>query len=214
MLDSWLRDGIITPAESPLGTSLVPVAKKDGKTRWAVDFRALNAVTIADSVPVSSIGEVLMDLAGSKYLSSLDKAQAFHKIPGANGIGTYQFIRIPFGLKNAGAMYCRLVKMLLDKLQLSGKVLANLDNILVHTRTENEHLHALNKVLEAHVDAVVCLKAKKTKVFKESMEFLGHKVSAKGIGLSNRHVDTISRIQRTDFLFGLLMDNLGYIYTM
>merc|ERR1712131_520932 len=51
------------------------VAKKDGETRWAVDFRALNAVTIADSFPVPSMGEVLMDLAGAKYFSSLDAAQ-------------------------------------------------------------------------------------------------------------------------------------------
>ena len=80
-LDSWLKDGVITPAESPWGSPLVPVAKKDGETRWAVDFRALNAVTIADSFPVPSMSEVLMDLAGAEYFSSLDAAQAFHNIP-------------------------------------------------------------------------------------------------------------------------------------
>ena len=52
-LDSWLKDGVISPTESPWGSPLVPMAKKDRETRWAVDFRALNTVTIADSFPVS-----------------------------------------------------------------------------------------------------------------------------------------------------------------
>ena len=60
---------------------------------------------------------------------------------------------MPFGLRNAGAMYCRLVKQLLDRLKLEKMVSAYLDDILVHTRTEGEHLHALDKVLGAHVDA-------------------------------------------------------------
>ena len=80
-LDSWLQDGIITPAESPWGSPLVPVAKKNGVTRWAMDFRVLNTVTITDSFPISSMGKVLMDLAGATYFSSLDPAQAFHNIP-------------------------------------------------------------------------------------------------------------------------------------
>ena len=79
-LDSLLKDGINTPAESPWGSPLIPVAKKDGKTRWAVDFWVLNAVTIADLFPVPAMGEVLMDLAGAKYFPSLTAA-AFHNIP-------------------------------------------------------------------------------------------------------------------------------------
>ena len=73
-LNSWLKDGVIAPVKSHWGSPLVPVAKKDGETRWAVNFRALNAVTIADSFPVPSMGEVLMDLAGAKYFSSPDAA--------------------------------------------------------------------------------------------------------------------------------------------
>ena len=204
-LNLWLKDGVIAPAESPLGSLLVPVAKKDGETRWAVDFRALNTVTIADSFPVPCMGELLMDLAGAKYFSSLDAAQAFHNIPVKKesqaltafitAFGTYQFQRMPFGLKNAGAMYCRLVKQLLDRLQLEGKVSAYLDNILVHTKTEEEHLHTLDKVLEAHVDAGIKLKAKKTFLIEPAVDFLGHRVSADGIALSSWHLDYIEAIK-------------------
>ena len=204
-LDSWFKDGMISPTESPWGSPLVPVAKKDRETRWAVDFRALNTVTIADSFPVPCMGELLMDLAGAKYFSSLDAAQAFHNIPVKResqaltafitAFGTYQFQRVPFGLKNARAMYCWLVKLLLDRLKLDGKVSAYLDHILVHTRTKEEHLFALDKVLEAHVDAGIKLKAKKTFLFEKAVDFLGHRMSAEGITLSSRHLDYIEAIK-------------------
>ena len=81
---------------------------------------------------------------------------------------------------------CCLVKMLLDKLRLGRQVLAYLDDKLVHTKLESEHLHALDKVLEAHVDAGIKLKAKKTFLFEKAVDFLGHRVSAEGITLSSR----------------------------
>ena len=146
-----------------------------------------------------------MDLAGAKYFSLLDAAQAFHNIPikresqaltaFITAFGTYQFQRMPFGLKNAGAVYCRLVKELLDRLKLDGQVSAYLDDILVHTKTEEEHLRAVDKVLEAHVDAGIKLKAKKTFLFEPAVDFLGHRVSADGITLSSRHLEYIEAIK-------------------
>ena len=70
-----------------------------------------------------------------------------------------------------------------------------MDDILVHLWTEREHLHALDKVLEAHVDAGIKLKAKKTFLFEKAVDFLGHRVSAKGITLSSRHLDAINNIR-------------------
>ena len=120
----------------------------------------MNKETVADSFPVPMMNEVLQNLAGARVFSSLDAAQAFHNIPikkecryltaFLTAWGTFQFERMPFGLKNAGAVYCRLVQMLMDKLRL---VSAYLDDILIHTTTEAEHLHALEKVLAAHEDA-------------------------------------------------------------
>ena len=77
-IDSWLKDGVIAPAVSPWGSPLVPVAKKDSFTRWAIDYCELNH-TLPDVYPcLSQVGE---SLAGSKLFSSLDAAQAFHNIP-------------------------------------------------------------------------------------------------------------------------------------
>ena len=115
-LESWEKDGVIMPATSPWASPLVPVAKKDGSTRWAVVYRVLNECTIPDSYPTPSLAAVIDSLAGSTIFSSLDAAQAFHNIPIEEAsqdataficsYGLYKFCRMPFGLKNAGAVYC------------------------------------------------------------------------------------------------------------
>merc|ERR1711911_9560 len=74
-------------------------------------------------------------------------------------------------------------------------VSAYLDDILVHTKTEEEHLSALKKVLEAHADAGIKLKAKKTTLFEREVEFLGHRVSNQGISPSARHLEMIANLE-------------------
>ena len=80
-IDSWLQDGVIAPAVSPWGSPLVPVAKKDGTTRWAVDYRELNRHTLPDAYPTPCLSQIVEGLAGSRVFSSLDAAQAFHNVP-------------------------------------------------------------------------------------------------------------------------------------
>ena len=75
-LDQWLEQGVIEPSISPWGSALVPVLKKDGSTRWAVDYRKLNMVTVPDSYPLPNIAENLERLAGSRIFSTFDAAQA------------------------------------------------------------------------------------------------------------------------------------------
>ena len=88
----------------------------------------------------------------------------------------------------------RLVK-LLDKLRLDHMVLAYLDDILVHTKAEAKHLQSLNKVLEAHFKAGIKLKTKKTFLFEQDVDFLGHCVSVEMVSLSEGHMKTIKAIQ-------------------
>ena len=81
-LDEWLADGVIEPSDSPWASPMVPVLKKDGSIRWAIDYHALNLKTVADSFPTPRIDEVIACFAGSRVFSALDAAQAFHNIPG------------------------------------------------------------------------------------------------------------------------------------
>ena len=77
-IEAWLSDEVIQPSCSEWASAMVPVKKKDGSWRWAVDYRGLNGVTVPDMFPTPNISQILERLGGSKVFSSLDTAQAYH----------------------------------------------------------------------------------------------------------------------------------------
>ena len=93
--------------------------KKDRRTRWVTDLRELNKQTVKDSYPLTNIQEILHSLQGATVFSSLDACGAYHAVriePGSRActafispFGTFQYIRMPFGLANAGSMYSRML---------------------------------------------------------------------------------------------------------
>ena len=130
---------VIEPSTSPWGSALVPVLKKDGTTRWAVDYRPLNRMTIPDSYPLPNIQENLERLAGSKIFTTLDAAQAYMTIrvnekskpllAFVTPFGTYSFRRMPFGARNSGNIYSRFVELLVSKMR-SPFVVMYINNII------------------------------------------------------------------------------------
>ena len=108
-METWKKEEIIEESVSPWASPMVPAKKAGGapgEIRWAIDYRALNEVTIADSYPIPNIDEVLERLAGSKFYSALDAAAAYHTIPVEKKsrpllafitpMGLFQFARMPF----------------------------------------------------------------------------------------------------------------------
>ena len=189
-MDQWLEQRVIEPSTSPWGSALVPVLKKDGTTRWAVDYRPLNRMTIPDSYPLSNIQENLERLAGSKIFTTLDAAQAYMTIKVnekskpllafVTPFGTYSFRRMPFGARNSGNTYSRFVELLVSKLR-SPFVVMYIDDIIGHTPSLEEHLEVFENLLKMHADAGIKLRGRKTKIFREEVEYLGHLVSKDGI---------------------------------
>ena len=118
------------------------MTKKTGETRWVLDFRRVNDLSVTDSFPTPNISEILNYLGKSRYFSCLDASNAYHAIEVeesfrpittfATVFGLYQFARMPFGLKNAGASYCRFVQRLVDILGVPG-IVAYLDDVLIHS---------------------------------------------------------------------------------
>ena len=136
-LDDWLRDCVIEPADSPWASPLVPVKKKNG-----------------DSFPTPNISEVLETLGESRVFSMLDAQNAYHCISIEEKSRpltafTTGFIRLPFGLKNAGKLYYRLVSKLIEMLGVEG-LLAYLDDLLLHTQDVSSQATLLKLVLQAH----------------------------------------------------------------
>ena len=125
-ISKLLKDGIIRPSCSPWASSVVMVPKKTGDWRLCVDYRRLNDVTIRDSCSMPVVEEILDDLSGAKIFSKLDSESGFHQI----GVtpkdtpktafrckeGLFEYVKMPFGLKNVPQLSSGLLIMFLEKL--------------------------------------------------------------------------------------------------
>ena len=94
--------------------------------------------------------------------------------------GLLEFQRMPFGLKNAGAVYCRLVQAVVDEVNDPG-VSAYLDDVILHTGDPDDHVDLLDRTLEAHFQSGIKLKAKKTILFENSVDYFGLRVDQERI---------------------------------
>ena len=199
-LDTWTKEDVIEETNSPWASPLVPVRKKDGTTRWAVDYRAVNSVTVADSFPLPSIEENLEKLQGATIFSCVDAASAYNTIPVQQKSrpylafltpwGTYTFKRMPFGAKNAGAAYSRLVELSIMKLR-SPNVLAYVDDIIIATMDLMQHVIELEGVLEMHRIAGIKVKAEKTFIFQKEVDYLGFRVNEEGVNMKPSYVEKV-----------------------
>ena len=127
-LDAWLKQGIICPSHSPYASQVVIVHKKSGEIHLCINFRALNAMKIRDSFPLPRIEEALQAVKTAVWFTSFNLAQGYlqlamdevdiHKTTfRAGSCGLYEFTHMPFGLSNAGASFCQLMKMCLGNQQ-------------------------------------------------------------------------------------------------
>ena len=189
-MEAWSREDVIEDSNSPWGAPLIPAMKKDGRIRWCVDFRNLNQVTVKDSYPLPLIQGNLQKLGKSHIFSTLDGTGAYHNISinerdrpltaFLTPWGQYHFKRMPFGLCNAPQAYSRLVEMVLRGLD-PRQVLAYLDDIIIHSRNIEDHLVTMHQVLQAHRMAGLKIAPAKSFLFREEVDYLGHRVSKKGI---------------------------------
>ena len=199
-VDSWLTDGVITPSDSPWSSPLVPVKKKDGTVRWAVDYRKVNRCLEQDSYPLPRIDHLLERAGGNKVYSTLDATAAYFNIrvneksrkvtAFATPNGLYEFCRMPFGVSTAPSVYSRFIAAALNRLGTHG-VNVYLDDVLIYSQSLKDHLIKMKEVFQAHRDAGIKLKPSKTVLFRERVEYLGHMLDANGISMVESYMDRI-----------------------
>ena len=200
-LDEWTKAGVIEPSNSEWCAAMVPCKKKGtDKLRWSIDFRPLNDVTVKDSYPLPNIETNIDKLRGASIFSSLDSAGAYHALHVDKKsrdlttfvcpFGTFRFCRMPFGLSNSPAAYCRLVQKALNYLP-GGFSLAYLDDILIYSTSMADHLDHLEQVVKLHAKVGMKLNLRKCKLFRNEVDYLGFRVSAGGVGMIPEYVQRV-----------------------
>ena len=203
-VDTMLKLGVIEPAASPYSSPVVLVQKKDGSVRFCIDYRKLNQGTKFDAEPLPDIEHLFTKLAGKKYFSKIDLTKGYWQIPMkeedkektafTTPNGQFQWKVMPFGLKNAGAVFSRMMRKLLNPLDQT-KVSNFIDDVMVATETWEEHLDILRKVFAQIEKCGLTARPSKCHLGFDTLSFLGHKVSA---GQLCPEDDKVAKIQQAE----------------
>ena len=153
-----LAKGLIEPSQSPYGAPVLFVDKPDGSLRMCIDFRALNQMTVKRRYPMPNVQELFDKLRDAKVFSSLDLQSGYYQIPinkedipktaFLTPVGQFQFKVLCFGLTNAPATFQAVMNHIFRKQIDAGTVLVYLDDILIFSKTLEEHMQHLKEALE------------------------------------------------------------------
>nr|GEY91966.1 reverse transcriptase [Tanacetum cinerariifolium]GEY91967.1 reverse transcriptase [Tanacetum cinerariifolium] len=190
---------------SPWGAPVLFVKKKDGSMRLCIDYRDLNRVTIRNRYLLPQIDVLFDQLQGVKFFSKIDlksgyyqlrvKEQDIHKTAFRTRYGHYEFLVMPFGLTNALAVFMDLMNRILHE-YLDKFVIVFIDNILVYSKTKEEHEEHLRIVLGTLRQEKLYAKFSKCEFWLGQVAFLGHIVSVDGITMDSAKVEAITKWPR------------------
>ena len=199
-LDEMESHNIIRESSSPYAAPVVMVPKKGGEMRFCIDYRQLNKATIKDRYPLPRIDDTIDALHGAPFFSTLDLFSGYwqieidetdkHKTAFICEFGQYEFNRMPFGLTNAPATFQRLMNKILKPV-LYQSTLVYLDDIIVFSKTLDDHIKHLATVFKLLAENGLKLKLKKCEFFKDKIDYLGHIVSRDGVAPNHKKIQAI-----------------------
>ncbi|GJV64029.1 putative nucleotidyltransferase, ribonuclease H [Tanacetum coccineum] len=192
--------GFIRPSHSPWGAPVLFVKKKDGSLRMCIDYRELNKLTVKNRYPLPRIDDLFDQLQGSRFFSKIDLRSGYHQlrvheddIPKTafrTRYGHFEFTVMPFGLTNAPAVFMdlmnRVCKPYLDKF-----VIVFIDDILIYSKTKEDHEVHLGLVLELLRKEKLYAKFSKCEFWLQEVHFLGHVVNQNGIHVDPSKIEAV-----------------------
>ncbi|GJT02816.1 putative reverse transcriptase domain-containing protein [Tanacetum coccineum] len=213
--------GFIRPSHSPWGAPVLFVKKKDGAMRMCIDYRELNKLTIKNRYPLPRIDDLFDQLQGACCFSKIDLRSGYHQlrvreedIPKTafrTRYGHFEFTVMPFGLTNAPAIFMdlmnRVCKPYLDKF-----VIVFIDDILIYSKSEEEHEVHLKTILDLLKKDKLYAKFSKYEFWLQDVQFLGHVVNRDDIHVdtSKRFIENFSKIAKPLTL--LTQKNKTYVW--
>lgn len=198
---TMIDQGVCRPSKSNWASPLHLVPKKDGSWRPCGDYRALNRITKPDRYPVPYIQDCTSQLAGSTIFSKIDLFRAYNQVPVApddvektaviTPFGLFEFLKMPFGLRNAAQTFQRLIDEVTRDLPF---VFAYLDDCLIFSSSEEEHLRHLRILFTRFRDYSIRVNLSKCEFGQTELDFLGYRINAQGSTPPQHRVKAIQEL--------------------
>ena len=202
-LEENLRTGRIRPSKSPMAAPVFFVKKKDGSLRLVQDYRKLNDMTIKNRYPLPLISELINKLKGARFFTKLDVRWGYNNVRIKEGDewkaafrtnrGLFEPLVMFFGLTNSPATFQTMMDELFRDLIHQGKVVIYIDDILIFTRTREEHRQIVKQVLQILKDNNLYLKPEKCVFEQTEVEFLGLVVSEDSVKVDPVKVEGVKK---------------------
>ncbi|KAL8134291.1 hypothetical protein AgCh_009363 [Apium graveolens] len=204
-LQDLLEKGVIRPSVSPWGAPVLFVKKKDGSMWLCIDYRELNKLTIKNKFLLPRIDDLFDQLKGAAWFSKIDIRSGYHqlkikpedisKIAFRTRYGHYEFLVMAFGLTNAPAAFMDLMNRVFKK-YLDKFVIVFIDNILIYSKTEEEHAEHLRIVMGTLRQEKLYAKFSKCEFWLKEVRFLGHVIRNKGVEVDPSKIEAIINWER------------------
>ena len=179
---------VIHTSHSSWSALIIVVPKGDGGKHLVIDYRALNKVTRKFTWPMPKVEDIFSKLKGATYFTTLDLCTGYHHIPLDRSpvsktmfnspFAKFEYVKVPFRLAQVPVYFQELMTGILKDFPFT---IAYLDDIIIFSKTPQEHLSHIHMVFEKLKSANLSMKKSKCSFFSKEIQYLGHILSASGM---------------------------------
>ena len=201
-IGKMLQDGIIERSNSPYCNPLRIVKKNNGKIRICLDMKYINSIIEGDNESPPRINELMQQFYGVDFISKSDLTNGYWQVPLERNSRKYtaflhegelyQFCRVPFGLKNAGAGFMKSLRTALRH-QFDHFLTCYIDDLLIASKSFDEHVNNLDAVFTSLQDQNYTLSLEKSLFLQKKVNFLGYVLSVDGVEPEPERLDIIKK---------------------